>query len=497
MRFALFFAIGRMRADRRSHFFPGEGAGEMKHSSTKRAAGVIVVGAMFSSAAFSQQSRPELQNLAGGRNAAPYSPGISAIAPLSSAAVPQDAGVRAHTNNKFLPPRAISTPNSIAPKITPIKPQSSASPYVGPPAQGLGYETPGSLACLYGLVPPTPGCNPNTAFEVPTNKGGRAVAVVAAFSYPTAFGDLSIFSAQFGLPAPTQSNFIVKYATANGGCDGPQPANNPGWENEQAVDVQAVHAMAPRAKIYLVEAQSDAYDDLMGAVKCANGLLTEGGQVSMSWGSAEFVGEEAYDANFSAPNVVYLAAAGDQPGTSYPAASPKVISVGGATISRAVPSLDFQAHASWVDGGGGRSPFYARPSYQDAVQKIVGDRRGLPDVSLVANPHTGMWAYDSNSAFGQGWFIAGGTSLSTALMAGVINSMGAFRNSSAAELQAIYEAKRFGGFQSIMPFVPISTGYCGPYANFIATKDWNFCVGVGTVKLLGRGVNYFESMVRP
>ncbi|MGJ0510171.1 MAG: hypothetical protein ACR652_24240 [Methylocystis sp.] len=464
----------------------------MKLSSKRIVVGLMLSSTLMSSAAFSQQLRP-YGATGQGRKPSPDSPGISAIVPLSSASTPQDAGVRAHTNNRFLPPRAFLTPNSVAPKNTPIKPQSFVSPRVGPPADGLGYETPGSLACLYGLVTPTRGCNPNTALDVPLNKGGRAVAVVAAFGYPTALSDLATFSQQFGLPAPTPDTFVVKYATSSGGCDGPQPANDAGWENEQAVDVQAVHAMAPKAKIYLVEAQSDAYDEIMGAVKCANSLLTEGGQVSMSWGSAEFQGEDAYDVNFSAPNVVYFAASGDQPGTSYPAASPKVVSVGGTTISRAVPSLDFQAHASWVDGGGGRSPYYARPAYQDAVQRVVGAQRGLPDVSVVANPHTGMWIYDSNSAYGTGWFIAGGTSLSTALMAGIVNSMGAFRSSSVAELQAIYGAKGFGRFDARVPFIPISTGYCGPYANFLATREWNYCVGVGTVRLFGGGMTYGDA----
>lgn len=451
----------------------------------KVAVGVMLSSVLLPSTVLSQQARPA----AAGRKPSPESPGISAIVPLSSASTPQDAGVRAHTNNRFLPPRAFSTPNSFAPRINSVKPQTAVAPLVGPPAAGLGYETPGSLACLYGLVAPTRGCNPNTALEVPLDKGSRSVAVVAAYGYPTALEDLATFSIQFGLPAPTPQNFIIKHATASGSCDGPLPANDAGWENEQALDVQAVHAMAPKARIYLIQAQSAAYDDIMGAVKCANSLLTEGGQVSMSWGSAEFAGEDAFDVNFTAPNVTYLAATGDEPGTSYPAASPKVISVGGTTISRAIPSLDFQAHASWVDGGGGRSPYYARPSYQDPVQRVVGAQRGTPDVSVVANPHTGMWIYDSNSVYGQGWFIAGGTSLSTALMAGIINSMGAFRSSSASELQAIYRAKGFGRFESRGPFVPISTGYCGPYANFLATKEWNYCVGVGTVRLFGSGMS--------
>jgi subtilase family serine protease len=68
---------------------------------------------------------------------------------------------------------------------------------VGPPFTGYGYETPGSLACLYGLVAAAAGCNPNTAKTV-SAKGSRAIALVDAYNYPTALQDLQKFSTQFG-----------------------------------------------------------------------------------------------------------------------------------------------------------------------------------------------------------------------------------------------------------------------------------------------------------
>ena len=73
-----------------------------------------------------------------------------------------------------------------------------------------------------------------------------------------------------------------------------------GWEIEEALDVEYAHAMAPNAKIYLVEANSNSFSDLFVAVKVASNLIACGqtatcpsgstgkGEVSMSWGGSEF-----------------------------------------------------------------------------------------------------------------------------------------------------------------------------------------------------------------
>jgi kumamolisin len=117
--------------------------------------------------------------------------------------------------------------------------------------------------------------------------GARAIAIVDAYHYPTAMHDLQVFSAQFGLPAPTSTNFQVIYAS------GRQPQVNAQWNVEAALDIEWAHAMAPNAKIYLVEAASSTYADLLNAVLVANSLLqsTSGGEVSMSWEGNEFSSE--------------------------------------------------------------------------------------------------------------------------------------------------------------------------------------------------------------
>lgn len=212
----------------------------------------------FGGQAFAQNPQPP------GRGELIQPPRGSVTIPSSSMSKPQNQGNAAHTNTRFIRPDSLG-------------PQSPPSPLVGPPYAGYGYETLGSLACLYGLVAATAGCNPNTAKTVPTTKGSKAIAVVDAYDYPTALADLQKFSAQFGLPAP---KLAVHYATAAGLCNGSKPVNDPGWEGEEALDIQMVHAMAPQATIYLVEAQSDSNTDVLGAVKCANGLLTAAGAVS-------------------------------------------------------------------------------------------------------------------------------------------------------------------------------------------------------------------------
>jgi kumamolisin len=135
--------------------------------------------------------------------------------------------------------------------------------------------------------------------------------------------------------------------------------------------------MAPNAKIILVEAVSNSPSDLLGAVKLANNLVgpTGGGEISMSWGTAEFAGEDTLDATFFlTPGVVYFAATGDTPGTEWPSVSANVVAVGGTAISRNPETGDFFGQAAWSDGGGGPSEFNVKPSYQVPSRNSSGVR---------------------------------------------------------------------------------------------------------------------------
>ena len=116
--------------------------------------------------------------------------------PPSSVSNAGDAGVLAHT---FLQILDSATDFKATPQVT------------GPPFQGLFYQTPASIACIYGLQPAMQGCNPNVVSSNPSG-GSKAIAIVDAFDYATAFTDLQSFSAQFGLTPITPATFQVVYA---------------------------------------------------------------------------------------------------------------------------------------------------------------------------------------------------------------------------------------------------------------------------------------------
>ena len=385
--------------------------------------------------------------------------------PNSSNPSPLAAGIRAHTNMRiFVPDAARPTPDEL------------------PPFAGYGYETPASLACIYGLVTPWTGCNPNNPSATNPSGGSNAIAVVVAYHDPTAAADLAYFSAQFNLPAP---NFSVVYA----GGSAPPVDPTGGWELEASLDIEYSHAMAPNAQIYLVEANSNLDTDLFNAVDVASNLVICGGptchhggngkgEVSMGWGGDEFKQESSLDRHFNNSGVVYLAAAGDAPGVEYPCVSPNVVCIGGTSTARNPYSGNFLYEVAWAEGGGGSSAYESRPSYQSVIGGTVGPTRGVPDIAFDGNPNTGVWVFDSNEvdSLPGGWFIVGGTSVGAPSMAGIVNAAGHFYASSGAELNTIYSNR-----SNHSDYTDVMKGYCGPYVGFATTPGWDFCTGVGSI----------------
>jgi kumamolisin len=298
------------------------------------------------------------------------------IEPDTGFEVRSDVGHNAHTNFRLFSPREpYGTPDASPGRRT----ESTTTGL--PPYTDYAYETPASLGCVYGLATPVTGCNPNSVTAPPnTGKGAKAIAIVDAYHYPSALADLTKFSAQFGLPAPTSSSFQVIYAS------GRQPPVNSSWNVEEALDIEWAHTMAPKAVIYLVEANSASFSDLMTAVAKANSILAGTGIVSMSWGGTEFSGETNYDADFSGANVVYFAAAGDNPGVIWPSTSSRVVSVGGTSTSRGSGG-NYLSQTTWQSAGGGPS-LYESPAPGQSQAITVYANRATPDVAADANPST-------------------------------------------------------------------------------------------------------------
>jgi len=381
-------------------------------------------------------------------------PGGIVITPASSVPALHPPGV-AHTNIEFFIGKGLSFDNT-----TP---------------SGAG-ETPASLACIYGLVPHSHSCEPSQLKAV-AHSGSKAVAIVDAYDDPTAENDLKVFSKQYGLPAITAGNFKILYA------GGSKPSQDPtgGWEAEEDLDIEMVHAFAPKAKIILVEAADDNFTSLQAAEKLAMKELEAagGGEISNSWGSSEFVGEDGEAAAFkSSKNVVVFASAGDTPSVSFPAVLPDVVAVGGTSVSRSDTGA-YLGQTSWDQGGGGISGYIAVPSFQKgtaAVEKIVGKFRGTPDLSLVANPSTGVWIYDTTPYNGQtfNWAVIGGTSVASPLAAALVNSAGSFAASTTDELTTIY-----ANLGNKKAFTDVTQGDCTTDSRGSAARGYDLCTGVG------------------
>jgi hypothetical protein len=135
-------------------------------------------------------------------------------------------------------------------------------------------ETPASIACIYGVTAPTPGCPKNGA--VLPDGGTKAIAVVEYGQYSAVQSDINTFSAQWGLPNVTLTQIC---------SPGPSCPNNAGtqWDLETALDVQWAHAMAPHAQIIISSFTNDPLDD--GAETAAANAVAAagGGEVSNSW----------------------------------------------------------------------------------------------------------------------------------------------------------------------------------------------------------------------
>jgi subtilase family serine protease len=252
---------------------------------------------------------------------------------------------------------------------------------------------------------------------------GQQVVIVDAFDNPYAARDITTFSKQFGLPLPCGTTatrgcfkFSVVHPYGFAGADA-------GWALESDLDVQMVHAIAPKAAITLVEAYDNSTASLFRAIDYGAALKPTPAAISNSWGAPEFSGETANDGHCALARSVCVAAAGDSgnPGL-YPAYNPYALAVGGThlELSRAgrVAAEEGWCCADYATGGG-VSSYEPRPAYQQQASKYRS--RGIPDVSFNADPLTGVPVYDTFGLGGQnGWFQVGGTSVGAPAWAGVL-----------------------------------------------------------------------------
>ena len=306
------------------------------------------------------------------------------------------------------------------------------------PTYTSGYA-PSQLAAAYGVA----------SLDCGTTCGaGQTIAIVDANDAPTIEADLAAFDAQFGLPC---DNCFQKL-TPQG-----QPPADAGWALEATLDVEWAHAIAPGARILLVEAASASFANLLAAVDSA--VAAGANVVSMSWGSSgEFLGETIFDSHFTAKNVTFVASSGDSgPGVVYPAASPYVTAVGGTHLTLDAAGALTGPETAWSGSGGGVSAYEAAPAYQTSLG-LSG--RAVPDVAYDGDPSTGVAVYDTTPYTGEsGWFVVGGTSAGApqwAALAAIANSR---RATPLGNMNAALYGLPSSAFRDITSPSPAAAGY--------------------------------------
>ena len=299
-------------------------------------------------------------------------------------------------------------------------------------------------------------------YNLPSTGGTGTIAIIDAYDDPTVQNDLSVFSSQFSLPAVNSTNFEKHMMASTISTDG-------GWALEISLDVQWAHAIAPNAKILLVEARSSSLTDLLAAVDYARNR-SDVVAISMSWGASEFSTESAYDSYFTSNyGATFFASSGDNgAGVIWPSASPNVVAVGGTTLTFSGGSL--ASETAWSGSGGGLSAYEAEPSYQ-TTYGVPGanGKRAVPDVSYDADPNSGVSVYDSTPYSGAtGWWQVGGTSAGAPQWA-AIQSLGL-----SASNNNFYQDAKSASYPSY--FRDITSGSNG----YPATTGYDLVTGLGS-----------------
>jgi subtilase family serine protease len=288
---------------------------------------------------------------------------------------------------------------------------------------------------------------------------GVTVAIIDAYASPTIVADANSLAASQGEPQFKPGQYTETTFPPFGLQD--ECGGEAGWNTEESLDVEAVHALAPGANIHYI-----------GASDCDTGIDTAVNYViqnhvadivSNSYG---FVGEDGLGGEVALEDSMYVQAAtegigfyfssGDEgdnavaggtphPEPDFPASDPWVTGVGGTSLAvKASGAYDFETAWGdyldsvnfstspssyskplpgefWAGGGGGVSRLFGQPNYQrldvpTSLAELNGSTpmRVVPDVAAVADPETGfLIRFDGTD------YQYGGTSLACPVFAGI------------------------------------------------------------------------------
>ncbi len=359
--------------------------------------------------------------------------------------------------------------------------------------------TPAQIRAAYKLPAVTASGVVSTAAARAALGAGQTIYIVDAYHNPNAFSDLNTYSAKLNLPgctslaiaataslplaAPSTSagcTFGVVYAGASTGRVATAPAYNASWAAEIAMDVESAHAIAPLARIILVEATSASLSALGNAIRVANAMGS--GVVSMSFGASEGSWTASVDSLFSTTGMQYTASTGDSgAAVNWPAVSTKVLATGGTSLSY---NGSTRTETVWSGTGGGSSAYTAVPTYQKALSSSITKRR-VADVAIDSDPYTGQYIGITVPGASFGFMAGGGTSIAAPEWAGLLAVASAQRAvASLPVLTSVHNAL----YLSVLPsatsyaasFLDVTSGANGTCTACFAATGYDTSTGLGS-----------------
>ena len=363
--------------------------------------------------------------------------------------------------------------------------------------------TPAQIRAAYGLPPLPPAGAVLSDTGAASLGAGQTIYLVDAHDHPNAFADLAKFSAKFGLPACASApvapgaalplakagagcTFSVAYADSRGALLPAAPSYDAEWASEIALDVEWAHAIAPLARLVLIEVPTDNSNQLQGGVALANRMGP--GVVSMSFGAPEGNWVKASESNFAAAGMTYVASAGDNGAqVLWPAVSARVLAVGGTSLRW--NGVDARTESAWARSGGGVSAVEPLPDWQAgiAVPGLGTPRmRSVADVAFNADPTTGQYvALTAKGASTTTWNAYGGTSIGAPQWAGLVAVANARRAAAGKGLLGDFHGVLYRAIAgSLVPhaasFTDIVDGRDGACASCAAAAGYDTVTGWGT-----------------
>jgi subtilase family serine protease len=269
---------------------------------------------------------------------------------------------------------------------------------------------------------------------------GTTVAVVEGWDFPGITKVIDSWDMNFGLPNPQIQTIFPA---------GPLPSKCPSgmvklgtygscsaWRSELTLDVQAVHLMAPYAKIVISATPADSQEpddaasnvappEMMQALEyisahhLANVIsISDGtGESTYSSGAAEITAQDPGELTAAAAGIPVLGSTGDcgvvqnlasangqcddtsaMPDTATWDDSPWVTAIGGSVPNLTATGRKAGPDPAWhlagiYSGGAGYSSVFTRPSYQNGVAHLTGSpMRSVPDITMDASMGTSQAA---------------------------------------------------------------------------------------------------------